>query len=436
MVLIEIDNSYSQIKHLTPSEFKLIRKELSYQSNPQATYFSGGFARTNYLIDKKGFFPSGLLHRVKTCLAKSNIAVSLRDKRIKPIPTAGMFKFQSKLKPHEDQLAMANIAMLRGYGGIQAATGSGKSLLIGLIASRLNVRTLVVVPTLEIKRQLTKSLIESLGRNSNIVVENIDSSRLDTLTDFDCLIIDEAHHVASRTYRRLNKTAWAGIYHRFFLTATFYRNDENEQLLFEGIAGQLIYKLTIKEAIAKKYIVPIEAYYYDVPVKKTEAYTWAQVYSELVVNNKPRNELIAKLLKRLNSVGKHTLCLVKEIAHGNILSGMTGASFANGQDDLYRDMIYLFNEGVAKTLIGTTGILGEGIDSRPAEFIVIAGLGKAKSAFLQQIGRGVRNYPGKESCKIILFRDKSHKFTLRHFSAQKKILLDELGIKPVRLNQL
>ena len=84
-------------------------------------------------------------------------------------------------------------------------------------------------------------------------------------------------------------------------------------------------------------------------------------------------------------------------------------------------------------LIGTTGVLGEGIDTRPAEWIIIAGLGKSKNQFMQNIGRGIRVYPGKKSCKVILFKDGSHKWTLKHFKEQCMILKEVYGIVPMRL---
>ena len=107
--------------------------------------------------------------------------------------------------------------------------------------------------------------------------------------------------------------------------------------------------------------------------------------------------------------------------------------FANGQVEETRYYITLFNEKELPCLIGTTGILGEGVDTKPCEYVIVAGLGKAKSAFMQQIGRGVRVYPGKESCKIVIFRDTSHKFTLRHYREQCKVLKEEFGIVPLKL---
>lgn len=430
MVAIEIGNSYSQVKNLDVSKFKLLRTALSYVSN-QSAYYIGGFVRTKYLIDKKGFFPTGLLQIVEDTLKTGYI---VKDNRVVPDSLPKQPKINlNGITPYPDQIKAIGMAITNHRGGIVLPTGTGKSLVIALIASRLNVKTLVVVPSLEIKKQLKRTINDVLGHNNNVTVENIGSSKLKDLKGFDCLILDECHHAASKTYQVLNKTAWNGIYYRFFLTATFFRNQTNENLLFEGIVGQVFYSLSIKEAISKKYIVPVEVYYYDLPKVNTDAYTWAQVYSELVVNNDFRNDLIAKLLISINN-NAPVLCLVKEIAHGEILSRLTGIPFANGQDEDTRSYIENFNKGKIKSLIGTTGIIGEGIDTKPAEYIIIAGLGKAKSAFLQQIGRGVRNYKGKESCKVILFRDRSHKFTVRHYNAQSKIVKEELGILPLKLD--
>src|ERR1700689_2499600 len=357
MVTIEIGNSYSQIKGMSASQEKEIRKVLSYLPDPKAAYFSGGYNKPRYLIDKKGFFPTGLVPVVKRTII-SNFHII--DKRIQPKSVRGMFKLVQHLKPYDWQLDATNKCIEEHRGGIQAVTGSGKSLIIALIASRLNVRTLVVVPSLEIKKQLQDSLNAWFGKNKNIVVHNIDSKALKTAKGFDCLVVDEAHHSAAKTYRMLNKTVWKDIYYRFFLTATFYRNEDHEKLLFEGIAGQLIYKLTYKEAISKGYIVPVEAYYIDLPKQPTEAYTWNSVYNELVVRNRYRNSLISKLLTFLDM--SPTLCLVKEIAHGEELSALSGIPFANGQDESTRDYIRQFNSGEIKSLIGTTGLLSEGID--------------------------------------------------------------------------
>ena len=104
----------------------------------------------------------------------------------------------------------------------------------------------------------------TLSGLKNVTIENIDSKALSKPTmQFSVLIIDEGHHSAAKTYHRLNKHAWSEIYYRFFLTATPFRNDSEETLLFEAICGEVIYKLNYIDAISKGYIVPVDAYYLE-----------------------------------------------------------------------------------------------------------------------------------------------------------------------------
>lgn len=432
MVTVTLGNSYSRIIGFTPNQFKALREILSYKVDPAIAYYVGGHRpRVKHLIDAKGNFPTGLWPRVKKFLRNSKY--DLKDTRKRP--ESGPFLYKAKIAeiPYEDQSHAITAAVQAKRGIISMPTGTGKSKVIGMLVTRFNVKTLIVVPSLEIKAQLIASLKSELhpGVLDKVRVENIDCKQLPKLTGFDCLLIDEAHHVAARTYQRLNKGAWNGIYYRFFLTATPFRNNTEENLLFEGIAGEVIFKLSYKDAVKKGYIVPVEAYYYEIPKQQTDAHTWAQVYSQLVVNNDVRNDMIATILGRLKDIA--TLCLVKEVAHGNTLSELTNVPFTNGKDDESRLHIAEFNSGQIKGLLGTTGILGEGVDTKPAEYVIITGLGKAKGAFMQAVGRGVRRYPGKESAKIIIFKDKSHRFCSRHFKAQCDILKDEFGIEPIKL---
>ncbi len=435
MIELIIDNSYSQITGLNSEQMAQVRQLLSYEADPNAAFF-GGFqgSKRRYLIDRKGFFPTGLLLPVGKWMATIIDTVAVRDIRVKPIPNSAYTRMSlGTIMPRDEQINAAMAVIDNGRGTISMPTGSGKSLVIAILINLFAVRTLVIVPTLNIKDQLTADLEEKFGKTPNIVVMNIDSGKLPGLTNFDMLIIDEAHHVAAKTYHQLNKTAWKNIYHRVFMTATPFRNVEAEQLLFKAIAGEVIYKLSYAEAVKAKHIAPVEAHFINVPKQKTEAFTWQQVYSELVVNNQVRNDIIANLMTNLNNAEQATLCLVKEIKHGQILSEMTGFPFVCGEDAESRDYIRQFNSGRIMALIGTVGVLGEGVDTKKAEYAIIAGLGKAKSAFMQQVGRTLRTLPGKESGKVILFKDKSHKYLTRHFNAQSTILQEEYGVIPQKL---
>lgn len=429
MITLSIGHSFSNIKGLTVDQEKDLRKLLSYTENAKSAYFGKGYARTKSLLGKRGDFPTGLLSKVINYLGDPidknyRILDSTNTPAFKPFSLPSNYP-----KPYPAQLTATDRAVNAERGTIAMPTGTGKSLVIALIASRIGLKTLVIVPSLEIKKQLS----EGLKALKNVFIENIDSTSLKSMTDFDCLIIDEAHHAAAKTYQKLNKTAWTKIAYRFFLTATPWRNDQEEQLLLESIAGEIIYKLDYQEAIKEGYIVPIEAYYIELPKRKTDAFTWREVYNECVVNDALKNQEIVNILTQLQTSGKSTLCLVKEVKHGQILSEITGLPFVSGADDDSRKYIGQFNNSEIKVLIGTTGVLGEGVDTKPCEYVLIAGLGKAKSQFMQAVGRAVRRYPEKESAKIILIQDKTHKFLSRHFKAQCVILKAEYGVTPIKL---
>lgn len=439
MVSVTIDNSYSKISGLNVSQDKSLRSLLSYTVGGSNAYFSKYGPRRSSLLSKRGEFPTGLLGRVYKFLVGCKIEVDVKDIRNKP-PTPYEILPKLKVSLYKWQIEATKAADMNHRGIISAATGTGKSLAMINIIAYLGLKTLIVVPTLEIKRQLTETIDKLLGWPGLVTVENIDSSALEEKKDYQMLIIDEAHHSAAKTYRKLNKTVWKDIYYRYFFTATPFRNDDEEQILFECIAGHVIYELGYQEAVEEGYIVPVEAFYVDVPKQDTDAFTYREVYDQLVVHNEKRNYLASRLIDLLSYNGLSTLCLVREVEHGHRLSRNTigpydkQVPFTHGEESGSRKFIQQFNNGEINALIGTTGVLGEGVDTKPAEYVIIAGLGKAKSQFLQQVGRGVRKFEGKKSCKVIIFRDASHKYLLRHFNAQKKILLDYYGVKPVKLD--
>lgn len=339
------------------------------------------------------------------------------------------------MKPYPQQIAAVKAAVKARRGVICMPTGFGKSITMALLVNELQFKTLIVVPNLGLKQQLSDTFLKLFGSLKNITIENIDSPNLENQGDYDCLIVDEAHHVAASTYRKLNKKVWNNIYYRYFFTATPFRSKDEEQLLYESIAGDVVYRVTYQEAVRCGAIVPIEAYYIEIPKSKVEGYTWQQVYSELVVNHTSRNKLIAHLINSLKDIGAPTLCLVKEIKHGELILEVSNSAteFANGESGNAKKLISQFNAGRVISLIGTLGVLGEGVDTKPAEFVIIAALGKSKNQFMQACGRAFRKSPGKESAKVILIKDRSHKFTLRHFNAQVKILKEEYGVEIVKI---
>lgn len=434
---VRIDNSDSKVLNLSDEDFKLLRKELSYRLDPQAARFIPNPAlHIKYLIDKKGNFPTGLLHRVMAFAKARGLAVTYNDLRSQePCPKvlSRAFKPGMTKLPYKAQLEALRAVTDVMRGVLQLPTGCGKSFIVAMILVKLQLRTLIVVPTLELKRQLTEDLTDTLTTMEGVTVENIDSGKLNTLTNYDCIIWDEVHHAAAKTYRNHNKKAWSKIRYRYGMTATPFRNKSEEQMLYESVAGQVIYSLSYTEAIKNKYIVPVEAYYVKVPTMTVEGYNWAEVYKELITDRKDRNDSIVEIAKNLILNNKATLVIVKEIKHGQFLSDLIGCPFVCGEDPDSKKYLKEFSLGKIPCIVGTSGTVGEGCDTKACEFVILATTGKAKTTFMQQIGRGVRKWKNKDSMKLILIKDFSHKWLKNHFNAQKKILKEEYGVELISL---
>lgn len=434
MISIAIGNSDCKITGLDQKDFIGIKEALSYALPAQQNYYSGGWkSKRRTLLGKDGTFPTGLLYIVRKYLGDRTYKED--DRRIEPGILESFVELDLPFKPYPEQEDAAEAARVAKRGIIVAPTGVGKSVMIALLVKKLCVKTLIVTPNLALKEQLTTSLRSCLGTlNDLVTVANVDSLDLSkSLISYDCVIIDEFHHSGAKTYRKLNKRCWGNVFYKFGFTATPFRSQDEEQLLLESVLSEVIYRIDYRTAVDRGFIVPVEAYYIEIPKTTPEGNNWHSVYSSLVVSNKVRNDIIHELLIRSHANGDSTLCLVKEIAHGEALTSEGAFNFLKGENEDNADILYRFNNRKFNILIGTTGVLGEGVDTKPAEYVIIAGLGKSPNQLMQQVGRGVRVYPGKESCKVILFKDSSHKWTLNHYKEQCKILKKEYGVVPLEI---
>lgn len=446
MITITIDNSISKIEGLTMTQHGALKNLLSYTIDAQTSYFSRSYrSRRRTLLGRRGDFPTGLLYLVERYLKRHKLTATINDVRKRPEAIRTRFTLTLGLTPRPEQIEASRAVSEHYRGIVVGVTGVGKSVIAALIINELQVNTLVVVPNLELKRQLTESLTACFGAENvgslgkPIAIENVVALDPKTVQEgYDCVIIDEFHHAGAKTYRELNKKAWTKIFYRAGLTATPFRSNDNERLLLESVLSHVIYRIDYPKAVERGYVVPVEAYYIELPKTRVKGCSWPEVYSELIVNNEARNKVIANLIDSFSVNRISSIVLVKEIKHGENIKKLSSfaelAPYIRGEEEFNKEYLHRFNNQTFPVIIGTTGVLGEGVDTKPTEYVIIAGLGKSKNQFMQQVGRGLRRFEGKESCKVILFYDPSHKFTKRHFEAQIKILKEEYGVKAVRLN--
>ncbi|SRR5579875_798885 len=170
------------------------------------------------------------------------------------------------LRPYQQEAVNAWLdADARGI--VTLPTGAGKTVVALGALAQLGVRTLVVVPTIELLRQWREGIIERLGvpaelvgvigggerRTGPITVITYDSAAMPRrrLDDFGLLIFDEAHHLPAQSYHAIahkSRAPW-----RLGLSATLERADGGHHTL-DALIGPVVFARDADELAAQKHI--------------------------------------------------------------------------------------------------------------------------------------------------------------------------------------
>jgi len=142
-----------------------------------------------------------------------------------------------------------------GRGMIVLPTGAGKTVLALMAVAHAGLRTLVVVPTIELLQQWRDALVQKLGLPDALVgmigggvrqarpitVITYDSAAMPRrkLDTWGLLIFDEAHHLPATAYRRIAEASPAPL--RLGLSATPERSDGRHADLFT-LVGPEVYR--------------------------------------------------------------------------------------------------------------------------------------------------------------------------------------------------
>ena len=111
-------------------------------------------------------FPTGFLKKVLEKLKKRKVEFKLEDKRTFPGPKLNFNRKVAQLPLWDHQVKALDAMEKNNTGIISSITGSGKSVMIleAFLAKR--VKTLILVPTITIQKQLYKDFCASLGQKN------------------------------------------------------------------------------------------------------------------------------------------------------------------------------------------------------------------------------------------------------------------------------
>ncbi|MBA7581161.1 ATP-dependent RNA helicase DbpA [subsurface metagenome] len=388
-------------------------------------------------------------------LLKENVSLQLWDYHKLKREWDSLEEFSKKMKsPREYQkspiksIVTSYSSLAHNSGLVVMATGLGKTFVvasaIGQLLSENKLRkVLVLAHTNELVYQLERSFWPYISKNittniyngvekgdlqnsiitfacSDTVINELQINP-DSFKSFDFIVIDEAHHAGSRTYRNIIGIINAGKSNGPYLlglTATPWRSDRIE---LTNIFTDKICNIDIVKGMSEGYLTNVD---YRMHVDNID---WKQLNKLKNLTPKSLNKTLFiqewddAVLDKLQDVWSEVnnpkaIVFCSRIEHAFTFrdrinaTGFARASvlysgaFAGKSINSYERNIILnnFADGILNVLCAVD-ILNEGIDVPDVNIIVFQRVTHSRRIFVQQLGRGLRIYEGKEKVIVLDF---------------------------------
>lgn len=325
---------------------------------------------------------------------------------------------QSKIQSKVEELWYKNDCK----GTALLATGTGKSKIFINIISKEKKKWLLIVPTEKLKLRNWKDEFITWNKldiyNNFVEIQCYASlSKLD-LTNYDGVCLDEVHNLTIN-----NVQPFKNHYKRLkilCLTATEPREDDKKNIIYNMIKCPVIYKLSLKEAINKGIVAPLNIYVHQLqlniektyPVKykdkttglekmfyqsELEMYNYInkRLYKKLnptqfdylfrakfIYNSRTKTEYAKKLITSIPE-NKRVLIFSQSIKQ---IEELLPEVYHSKRDDKYYDLF--INQKINK--LGVVEALNEGDNIKNLDIgIIVQGNSNPKNTF-QRIGRIIR----------------------------------------------
>lgn len=324
----------------------------------------------------------------------------------------------SGLRPYQVEAIEAVRCAAERAVGVALPTGTGKTRLAVELVEALRAecpRAVFLVPSVELMLQAGAAFgcdnLAGGGRvadwSNPLTVSTVQTAanqlaRIEAARP-ELLLVDEAHHAVSDTYRRvLESIPWRRVVH---LSATMFRADGQA---LSSVCDRVVYERDLHWAIEQGYLTryelrrPKDAHRLprtSETILVTRADGTAKEISRTSYDHTARNRMVAELTHRLakqyerrcgimfcNTVG-HAVKMAAELGEG------WGWCSADHRDDLRR-----FQAGELQGIVSVQLIL-EGFDHPPADYLVVNGNIRGDSTgairWIQLLGRVLRLADGK-----------------------------------------
>ena len=245
--------------------------------------------------------------------------------------------------------------------------------------------------------------VQTLGRS--------DSDRINKYPKdyFKTIIVDEAHHAAASTYRKILDYFTPNLL--LGVTATPQRSDS---VRLNDVFQEIVYYKNILDLIQEGYLCRLVGYRVNTETDISEVETshgdFLASQLEDTINTPYRNNLVVKSYLEI-AKDKKALVFAAGVQHARDLAesfAKTGTPvrvILGDTSDEERSQVFAdFKNGVVKVVVNV-GVLTEGFDEPSVEAIMLARPTRSSLLYTQIVGRGTRLFEGKDNCIIIDIAD-------------------------------
>ncbi|MGB0782416.1 MAG: DUF3427 domain-containing protein [Marinomonas sp.] len=342
--------------------------------------------------------------------------------------------------PHQleilEQLAVERSVHQRFRNLVVAATGTGKTLISAFdfaqfLKTKPNANFLFIAHREEILKQ-ARSAYRGVLRNGSfgelwvsghtpehyrqlfvsIQTLNNQLESLSLTADFyDYIVIDEVHHIAATSYRKVLHYFQPNIL--LGLTATPERHDGGDILADFG--GVIAAELRLPEAINQRHLSPFQYFGIDDETDLRNIswsrgrYDIAQL-TNLYTHNQARFDKILLSLQEivtdLHQMKALAFCVSRD--HANymvrqlLLKGVKADVLTSDNSNERQQKQQAIRSGEINVLC-VVDIFNEGVDIPEVDTLLFLRPTESLTIFLQQLGRGLRLANGKECCTVLDF---------------------------------
>ena len=245
--------------------------------------------------------------------------------------------------------------------------------------------------------------VATLGRNNTPRIEEYPKDY------FKSIVIDEAHHAAAPSYRRI-----IDYFSPDFLlgvTATPQRSDSTRLI---DVFDEIVYYRTIQDLIQDGWLAPLVGYRVktstDISEVEIQNGEYSQSQLEEKIDNPERNAYVVSAYRNL-AMDKKALVFASGVRHAENLaisfrqaSVQTAVIIGSTPREERESILAQFATGQISVIVNV-GVLTEGFDEPSLEAIILAKPTRSTLLYTQIVGRGTRLFEGKEHCIIIDIAD-------------------------------